>query len=314
LVTARTGTPATAVSPLVVNGHSLVRQAATRRWLPDLPADAASRALQDRVRVMGLRRAITGVGGDWVFGGSPLAYADFIRRGRFVAAWRRHRLDRRTQDSGWTSKGLLTAGLWPALPDPIRAALRQPARRVAGVAPPPWLRLPLTHPSPMRRPARDASFASAQIGALLSDGWIPLALELYEQSSIEAGCEVSHPLLDRRLVEFALSLPEDQRRRGVHTRDLLRRAAAHTLPGELLQRTTKADFGHVVVGALQALGGGEFFRRLTIAERGWVDGPALAAMHARVIRNGAVCEEPGTSLPILWTVAAVELWSRSAGS
>jgi asparagine synthase (glutamine-hydrolysing) len=306
------------VAPIVVRASApdaaLFRMQADRRAaLPDLPADAAGRVVHQRARELDLTTALTGVGGDWLFGGSPLAYADLIRRGRLLAAIRRHRLDRRTPDSGWTPRGLLTAGMWPALPPRVRARLRPAARRVMRAGPPLWLRLPVPELPQGPVPPRGAAHASADITASLRDGWIPLSFELFEQTSAEAGCHVSHPLLDRRMLEFALALPEDQRRRGTETRFVLKRAAADLLPEALLRRTTKADFGHVIVSSLEGLGGRALFSSLTIADRGWVDGHAVLAMYDRVLGGPELREEAGASLPVLWTIAAVELWARASG-
>ena len=74
------------VEPGSLDAAGYREQAARRRLPPDLPAEFIGRPLMWRARALGARVALTGGGGDFLFGGSPLHYADLIRRGRIVAA------------------------------------------------------------------------------------------------------------------------------------------------------------------------------------------------------------------------------------
>jgi asparagine synthase (glutamine-hydrolysing) len=53
------------------------------------------------------------------------------------------------------------------------------------------------------------------------------------------GIEVSHPYLDRRLVEFLQAIPHEQRIRPGETRSLMRRALRGVVPEKVLNRQTK---------------------------------------------------------------------------
>ncbi|MGH9162638.1 MAG: asparagine synthase-related protein [Vicinamibacteraceae bacterium] len=52
------------------------------------------------------------------------------------------------------------------------------------------------------------------------------------------GC-ITHPLLDRRLVETTLAIPQRRLNRPGHTRDLMRRALVGLLPASVLNRRSK---------------------------------------------------------------------------
>lgn len=65
--------------------------------------------------------------------------------------------------------------------------------------------------------------------------------------SIETRC----PFLDRRLVEFSLAVPSDQKLAEGWTRLILRRAMEGTLPPEVQWRVAKADLGYNFVSRLQ---------------------------------------------------------------
>lgn len=58
---------------------------------------------------------------------------------------------------------------------------------------------------------------------------------LHTGSRAMFGVETRDPTLDLRLVEFCLSLPEEQQRRDGQARWLIRRAMAHRLPREVTE-------------------------------------------------------------------------------
>ena len=65
--------------------------------------------------------------------------------------------------------------------------------------------------------------------------------ENWAASAARHGIEYGYPLLDRRLLEFALGLPPEQFLRGNGTRLLMRRALGSVLPPEVCWHTSKAD-------------------------------------------------------------------------
>src|SRR5262249_31633538 len=168
----------------------------------------------------------TGEGGDAVFAGSTFVYADLLRSGRVLSALRQHRLDATFDDSGWSRLGLLTDGVWPLLPYGVRRPGRRPLRDALGAAMPvPWLRLPLEERDAVPDPPRGVPIASWAVAWDLNRGWTSFFVEGFERDAVEWQLEPRHPLLDPALVSFALSLPEEQRRRGRVTKYVLRRAA-----------------------------------------------------------------------------------------
>jgi len=300
------------VPPGQVDGGEYRAQASRRRVLPDMPSEFIGRPLFRRANEMGVRVGLTGAGGDFLFGGSTHAYADLLARGRMFAALARYFRDRRTEDSGWTRDAFLTAGVWPLLPRPVRTLLRRPARAVMRIPDAPsWVRLPRPARRAVPDPPAGVSHASWEICWSLRSGWTSVFLESGERGAAEDGVEVRHPLWDPAIVKFALSLPERQRRRDGTMKFLLRRAA--DLPPAIQRRGNKADFGHVIERAFDALGGRRFFETLTIAEAGWVDRDAAAQGYDLTRSHSALTDLRSASLlPRLWMLAAVELWYRGA--
>jgi asparagine synthase (glutamine-hydrolysing) len=171
--------------------------------------------------------------------------------------------------------------------------------------------------------------AKAEIGALTSAGFLLgpppaegttglqiLDLETYlpgdllpksDIASMAHSLELRSPLLDRRVVELGLSLPEALKQEGRQGKIALRRAFAAELPAEIATRG-KSGFGLPLAewfrGDLQPLA-----RELLLDERararGWFRPEAverlLSEHAARRADNGHR----------LWTLTMLELWQRT---
>lgn len=106
----------------------------------------------------------------------------------------------------------------------LARALRRHARRSAEAE--------LRRPVPSER--------EAHLQGLLQPGY-QQTLELADRSAAAFGLEPRYPFFDRRLIEFCLGLPEDQKFAGGWPRLLLRRAMDGILPAEIQWRATKAN-------------------------------------------------------------------------
>jgi asparagine synthase (glutamine-hydrolysing) len=65
------------------------------------------------------------------------------------------------------------------------------------------------------------------------------------------GVELRCPFLDRRLVEFAFAIPQNQRWRGSQSKFVLRQAMKGIVPSVIGERTAKADISGPIFAALQ---------------------------------------------------------------
>ena len=84
-----------------------------------------------------------------------------------------------------------------------------------------------------------------------------MRLYAFERHLSHGHFEVRYPYLDRRLLEFALAIPFDQKLRPCESRSIIRRALADRMPSAVLQRRTKA-------------GPTEAFQRALVRERQWM--------------------------------------------
>ena len=308
----RTGIGGEEVRPDPFDAGEYAAQAARRGLPPDLPGQFLGRSMRRRAAAAGARVVLTGEGGDAVFAGTTFAYADLLRRGRLWAAVRQHRLDATYDDSGWSRLGLLTDGVWPLLPQAVRGMLRAPLKRLAGMpGDAPWLRLPVEDRGPVPDPPRGVPMAGWAVAWELTHGWTRYFVEAFERDAVEWQIEPRHPLLDPAVVRFALSLPEEQRRRGRITKFVLRGAA--DLPPAIGERTTKSDLGFTLRAALDALGGRAFFAASRMAEAGWIDAAEACRGYDEVCRADSPADPvAGSLLARLWLLASVELWFRAA--
>jgi asparagine synthase (glutamine-hydrolysing) len=270
-----------------------------------------------------VRVHLTGSGGDQWLTGSLGHHADLLCRFRIFDLIRQSRFDSQVL-SGLdepTSPLFLVVrhGLWPLLP---RAAQRAMKWALLGERDgvPCWIdlqfarRIQLSERLRKKHTAghRFPTVAQKELGLNLTSGWSSLGCESVERYGSWFGIEYRHPFLDRRVIEYALALPEEQRWRRDQTKFVLRQAMRGLLPGKVRQRLTKADFSHVHPRALRAQGGERLFDSLAIVSLGWVDRERVRAMY----RHMATCFARGdddytTYMWPLWMIFGIELWFKT---
>jgi asparagine synthase (glutamine-hydrolysing) len=84
----------------------------------------------------------------------------------------------------------------------------------------------------------------------LTQGIQPLALESLDKAAAAFGLEARYPFWDKRLVEFCLSVPPEQKLCRGWSRVIMRRAMSDILPAEVQWRDNKTDFMPVFMHGL----------------------------------------------------------------
>lgn len=229
-------------------------------------------------RGQGARVLLTGVGGDDLMLLGPELLTDLWRE----CHWRTlgTRLCEESGFFGLSPRALFERYcLRPSVPFWFKRATRPMKRWLRGQGLPTWIEpaslgrlgVPLYLDAPKLR------FSSWNQQALyegLAAGWAANgALPALEHFCSHFGLEPRHPFLDRRLVEFALALPPEQRRKGTRTKRVLRRAMRGILPERIRARTNKAEFSCIVdreFAVRQAAGIAQLFSRSVLADLGIV--------------------------------------------
>ena len=285
-------------------------QVAFYHGLPDYPNGTMSDDLRHLARELGCRVRLTGLGGDEWLAGSPRHTTDYLRKLQLIRLTRQLRAD--ATSLGTSQLNLLRRSLAPLVPAPIRAVRR---RLLARNQVPPWLGPALrrrAYLEPRRHPetgrTRYRNHAQADIARLLTNGFAIHRAEMEERASAGSGLELREPLNDRRIIEFGLALPEEQRWRGPMRKLILRRAMAGLLPEEVLARTDKAEFSCVFIDALLAADP-DLFLSPRCAQAGWLDTGRVAHMYGQfreLAHRDRKAEIP--HLWHLWKVLGIEIW------
>ncbi len=312
-----TGVPAHILRGGALDPRLLTASLERSRDLPDAPTgEAMLQPLTDTARARGMRVILTGVGGDEWLQGSAFYYADLIRRGRWRTLAGLLRAASPDSPVDRSPGMMLAAGVRPLLPPVVRRA----ARRLLGrTLVPSWIepsfarrlglddRLRPPDPSPWR-----GSYARADVRWQLESGWEALMKEQLERGAAACGVEYRHPLYDRRLVEFALALPEEQRQRADAGKVVLRRALGGLLPEVVCRRTSKVHYSALYFQALEMLGGEACFADLAVERLGWVRRDRARAVYREAAAAARVSDAryEGWMIP-LWAIWSVERWVRA---
>ena len=135
---------------------------------------------------------------------------------------------------------------------------------------------------------------------------LPSLLRYEDRSSMAFGIETRLPFLDYRLVEFAFSLPDEERLDGVTTKAIARRALGDRVPPGVLARRDKMGFETPTDLWWRGRFAPEVRRRL--ARKGpfqdWVDGAAVAAATDEFLAGR---RDIGLQV---WRWLALEAWSQ----
>jgi asparagine synthase (glutamine-hydrolysing) len=170
--------------------------------------------------------------------------ADLARRGSYVS-WFRAASDIGKRFGLSHSKLATSYGIRPMLPD----SFRDLAQAVRGDV---TLESSLLQPllaEALRRHTKMSNTADCQRVASereahvegLSQPLYQLTLEIADKSAAAFGIEPRYPFFDRRLIEFCVGLPEEQKFGGGWPRLLFRKAMHGILPPVIQWRTTKAN-------------------------------------------------------------------------
>jgi asparagine synthase (glutamine-hydrolysing) len=269
------------------------------------PFEGLTRALATTGRAVGSSIALDGYGGDFLFQVSPIYLSDLLARGRVSRALR----DWRAMDRGKEGlRGFFHHGIQPLLPSWAISALRaargpRSFRTSMQRTDPPWIDQRF-----VREHALVDRFASlgpeGQVGpsAVEREVQFYLTHQFFARVNtkmagfaLDHGVELRSPLLDRRVVQFALSRPAEERNKAGDQKRLLRAAMRGLLPDSVLAGrpvktgTLATYFAHHMMndGLAQLT---QLLPAPALAGAGIIDSSELARAVARFRADGAAYE------------------------
>jgi asparagine synthase (glutamine-hydrolysing) len=147
---------------------------------------------------------------------------------------------------------------------------------------------------------------------ILTAGIQPFALEVFDRSAAAFSVQARYPFWDRRLVEFCLALPPEQKLNRGWSRMVLRRAMSGILPAKVQWRRDKSNFTP------------NFSRGLLVFERerldevilrepeiitAYVDISTLREFYARSLSQGIT--QRSQDVLAIWRAVSLALWLRN---
>lgn len=205
------------------------------------------------VRDAGMKVALSGLGGDEFFAGYP-SFARLTRAAPYFRAWGRtppavRSLAARTYKTlagpsvavAKTASILETDGSVAATFPPLRQVLSDAQRRALLTEP--WLRLTETIRDPYVELLRGELAKEPQAGVLTQISYAEARTYMHDvllrdtdQMSMAHALEVRVPLLDHRLVEYVMGLPDIHKRSSGTPKRLLVESLGGLLPEEVVRR------------------------------------------------------------------------------
>jgi asparagine synthase (glutamine-hydrolysing) len=198
----------------------------------------------------GVRVLLDGIDGDTTVSHGLSYLAELTYRGRWKTLLMEAIALSRTSPSSFSPQRVIWQyGVKPLIPESIQKICCRLRRRPSG-----WADHSLIHPvfaeriglaqrtrlflndgSGTDRSARRAHWQG------LTSGLVPATLEVANRAAAAFSIEPRYPFFDRRLMEFCLALPPDQKLHQGWTRVIMRRAMANILPEEVRWRVSKAN-------------------------------------------------------------------------
>ena len=142
----------------------------------------------------------------------------------------------------------------------------------------------------------------------LTSGLFTIALELSDRCAAAFALEVRHPFMDKRLIEFCLALPPEQKLHDGWGRMVMRRALREVLPEKIRWRGGKTDMTSNFVHGLfthdrEVLDEVMLSRSAAIEQ--YVEMRAVRRIHQRLQPGNKMRVE---DVMVLWKVLTLALW------
>lgn len=212
------------------------------------PQTPLHRVLYDAARAAGVRVLLDGLGGDVTLSHSRGYFAELFLKGQWLTLADEARAMKRLY-----GQSLRTTMLHSVIVRSTPAAIRRHARRTLRAKTLAAPTVPFNSAFARRAgTARIAARSEAQRQARVTDSRQEhfailtscandFSLNLLDRTSALFGIEGRYPFYDRRLVEFCLALPANQKMRAGVTRFIIRDALKGVLPAKIYTRRDKAN-------------------------------------------------------------------------
>jgi asparagine synthase (glutamine-hydrolysing) len=287
-------------------------------WVPNL--FLLWGGVYNAARQQGVRVLLDGCEGDTTVSHGYAHLADLTRTGRWWGLLTEVLgLAKNLDDSPW--KILWRLGIRPVVPEPVVRAWRvlqnhkRPEYDINSIIRPDFARCHLGLSQGSERlpenQLRSVSSSRKSHWYDLTSGFNAYTLEVADKAAAAFCIEPRHPFYDRRLAEFCLALPAEQKLNRGWTRAIMRQALAGLLPDEIVWRGGKADLSRNFARGLLA------FERETLDEvilndpqsiEAYVDITALRKAYDQYVFWGRYSDAE-----TVWKAVTLAQWLRHTG-
>jgi asparagine synthase (glutamine-hydrolysing) len=251
--------------------------------------------LYKKIQARGINVVLDGMGGDELLAAGCEHLGDLLAAGRLRQLWAQAQCDSRSTKIP-IQRLLFTYCVIPFVPQFLKPILRPVHRFLRGYKPyrcvnPAFLRSVGVNRF-VGRPTMKRTFptrAQQRLYEGLFVGWnATVAMEIMDLFTARFSIELRYPFFDRRLVEFLMAIPSDQRWRGENTKFILRTAMKGILPEAIRLRRGKAEFSPVMdieMTRHQSADVESLFRCSVMAKHGILDQGELTRLFDRYQQN-----------------------------
>lgn len=193
----------------------------------------------------GIRILLDGIDGDTTVSYSLIHLSELARKCRWISFYKEiDGLSKQLTRSLW--KGLWQFGIKALIPEPIKNARRALLRWNHQI----WNNKTILQTRFIQRLGISKQQQDLKLVRKsrvdhyyrLSNGLNANILEIINKTAHAFSLEARHPFFDRRLIEFCLGIPPEQKLYRGWTRIIMRRAMSNILPPEIQWRPRKTDF------------------------------------------------------------------------
>ncbi len=285
--------------------------------IPEYPTLAMAKPLIDAAAEHGVRVLLTGEGGDNWLTGSRYPFRDLFIHGKLRLAASELLFQARSGGCRYALASLLRSVLWAAAPAWLRVRVER-ARRPGG-------ELGFLSRSALARSRlidrlhcndcgeKYASLPHWECYRAAAAGHVAHYSEIVDRSDAGSGIERWHPLLDRRIAEFAMAIPAYVHSSHGRGKLLLRGSTPSILPPLVGNRLDRGEFSIAFARALalpqviETLGS----PKAMVCE--WL-APGVLSACLRRAKAGGACDPRGDEPGLFqcWMAFAVEAWWQGA--
>ena len=281
--------------------------------IPDPPNLANSEILLKRVQQNNSKVLLTGIGGDEWFSGSDYSYLDHFLENDYAAILkdfkRNSQITRRK-----TIRNLGANFIWPSLPFSIKTAIITNRRKHSLF--PPWISAEFVEKTNLRERLLKGfgepyvtNLSNTNLYHLFHSGYESNVLEKNDLQKAHYKIEGRHPFLDRRIVEFALSLPNSIHQQGGIKKYLLRLSGKKYLPTNIRNRSDKAEFSELYNQTFNTKSFLKVINNSQLYTNGWINKQILLETFQHNLR--CFKEKPAGPCPRtqhIWFAFAISVW------